>query len=273
MKISTSFKRMMLVSAIVLTAATAHADMDSYFTMGLNDTVRISPSRLGGSVGVSVHCVSQGRFDYWYMTMSLAGGLTTQSASPGQDMIVPFINSSGIDTCLTAQLHYSNLFSQVFAIFWSEITEPGFWDSNNDGTYESYGTVKWEAGTYNDMFSLLLNVPQNFTGGQITIDGHFDSGIDMRGGTTGHLTFYKEVEFIIGYRLGDVNSDDQISIVDLTMLTDYLLSGGSYPYLDPYQLDAADINRDGQVSILDVSILTDMLIGPTSSPGTEELTE
>ena len=64
-----------------------------------------------------------------------------------------------------------------------------------------------------------------------------------------------ETEFPADILRGDVNSDGQVSIGDVTSLIDYLLGGGNI------SIGAADVNLDGQVSIGDVTTLIDYLLG------------
>ena len=254
----------------MLTAAAAHADMDSYMTTGTNDTVRISPHSLGNYVNVMVRGVFQGRTDYWSMTITYLGGLTPIAIIPGPDMTVPYKNANGLDTCCTAQFHYHNSYSDdPISTVWGKIDVPGYWDSNNDGTYETYGTVKWEAGTHR-MFNLSMEVSQNFTQSTILISGYLNPGMDMRGGTTGYVVFQRTVRCIVGYEIGDVNGDEYINIADLMLLTDYLLTEGG---LDQYQLDAADVDRDGVVGFSDVTALTTILSGSVHLNGDEGLAE
>lgn len=260
----------MLSGALLLCAVAAHADMDSYFTMGVNETVRINPSSLGGYAGVTVRAVFQGRSDFWYMTMDYSGGLYPSSVIPGSGMTVHYLDSVGNDTSYTALLHHDYNNIQMKSTFWSSINIPGYWDSNNDGTYETYGTVKWDAGTYDNMFSISFSVPLSFTSGQTTITGYLNSSIDMRGGTTGYVVFQKTVDFIVGYEPGDVNGDGWINISDLTLLTDYLIGSAT---LNQYQLDAADVNRDGEVNISDAICLTDILSGSVNSIPAENPSE
>ena len=55
---------------------------------------------------------------------------------------------------------------------------------------------------------------------------------------------------------GDVNKDGNITITDVTVLIDYLLSGDD----SAISLDNADINLDHSVSIIDVTALIDYLL-------------
>ena len=58
------------------------------------------------------------------------------------------------------------------------------------------------------------------------------------------------------YQRGDVNSDGEVGIADVTALIDYLLSGNS----TGVNLSAADCDQDGGVGIADVTRLIDYLM-------------
>lgn len=55
---------------------------------------------------------------------------------------------------------------------------------------------------------------------------------------------------------GDVDGDGRVSIIDVTELIDYLLSGNS----SAIDLEASDVDGDGRVSIIDVTELIDYLL-------------
>ena len=61
------------------------------------------------------------------------------------------------------------------------------------------------------------------------------------------------------FKRGDVNNDGDVSIIDVTTLIDYLLSGDD----SGINLDAADCNVDSGISILDVTALIDYLLSGT----------
>lgn len=63
------------------------------------------------------------------------------------------------------------------------------------------------------------------------------------------------------FLLGDVNDDGVVSIADVTVLIDYLLSGSSVSI----NTRAADVNEDGSISIADVTSLIDMLLSGSAS--------
>ena len=54
--------------------------------------------------------------------------------------------------------------------------------------------------------------------------------------------------------LGDINDDDNIDVLDVIILIDYILNSASN------QLDGADINNDGDVNIVDVVLLVDIIL-------------
>lgn len=60
---------------------------------------------------------------------------------------------------------------------------------------------------------------------------------------------------VVAITPGDVNGDGYITVSDVTLLIDYLLSGNSN-YYDPM----ADVNCDGVISVADVTALIDMLL-------------
>lgn len=66
------------------------------------------------------------------------------------------------------------------------------------------------------------------------------------------------------FLLGDVNGDGMVSIVDVSLIVDYLL-GVYTPGFNPV---AADLNQDGEVSIIDVVTLVDSLL--ENLPGGED---
>lgn len=74
-----------------------------------------------------------------------------------------------------------------------------------------------------------------------------------------------------GSQRGDVNSDGNVNIADVTFLIDYLLSGQGE--IDPA---SADVDRNGGINIADVTLLIDYLLGgvefPPDEPEAQEFT-
>ena len=55
--------------------------------------------------------------------------------------------------------------------------------------------------------------------------------------------------------IGDVNSDLEVNIADVTFLVDYLLDNTK-----PINREAADVKGDGEINIADVTTLIDFLL-------------
>jgi hypothetical protein len=61
--------------------------------------------------------------------------------------------------------------------------------------------------------------------------------------------------------VGDVNNDGAVSIADVTVLIDYLLSGNA----ESINQDNADVDGDGHITIADVTALIDMLLASANA--------
>lgn len=61
---------------------------------------------------------------------------------------------------------------------------------------------------------------------------------------------------------GDGNSDNNVNILDITFLINYLYNGGSAPQW----LEAGDVNSSGQVNILDITYLINYLYSGGGAP-------
>ena len=228
------------------------AQADNYFTVGENGTLRINPNLISGCKYVPVRLHLDGRIDSWTVTLTYPSGLVPTGFSPSTDVTsIPYQTSDG--TYSTYQALITNYGLNVFS---STITEFGYWDFNNDGIYEPYGTIKWEAGDHDHMFEIPFTILYDCTGDSITLTGNLSSTYDWRGGTTGG-NCYRRVLVKFGYKLGDVNGDENVNISDVN----YLINSAQHDYvnLDSYQVEAADINGDGILNITDINLLINIL--------------
>ena len=73
-----------------------------------------------------------------------------------------------------------------------------------------------------------------------------------------HIVSKQDVNPVL---VGDVNGDDNVTIIDVTALIDLLLGGGEI------NNPAADVNGDGRVNITDLTALIDNLLSGNSSSG------
>lgn len=240
-------------------AAVLPASADRYLTFGVNDTLRVNPSLEDSTQSVMVRAHFDGRLNSWTMTLSLPQGMNLAGYSPCDGMLrIPYFDSSGERAYCSTQLYVNNEGSTV--TLYSSINDPGYWDPNNDGLFETYGSIKWEAGDYEQMFELVFKydeIPQETA--SINITEYLSSSMDLRGFTIPNTYLDKKIWLYAAYRPGDVNGDGMIGIADVTALIDLLLSGETPQSKEV--MDAADLNRDGAIGIADVTALIDLLLG------------
>lgn len=235
-----------------IAAASLLAAADNYFSIGNGERLRVSPDDMYGDITVPVSAHFDGRLDSWRLEFTFPSSVRYLNISPGAGMIVPYKYVDGSDTTCTAVLTV-NFNHDVYS---STIIEYGYWDPDNDGIYESYGTVKWGPGDYDVMFNIQLDILGDCTGDTITIDGHLTSTPDSRGNGVNTL-FFKKFGLVMGYAPGDVTGDSVLTLADVTALVNYLLTDEG---LNAYQLVAADVNEDGYITIDDVTVLTNILL-------------
>ena len=82
--------------------------------------------------------------------------------------------------------------------------------------------------------------------------GYYDVTVSLE---QNYVIIGKVGELIHGYAKGDVNHDCMVSILDVTLLINYLLNGNS----DICTI-CADVSEDNMVSIMDVTALISLLL-------------
>lgn len=248
-----TMKKIFLAASMLLMALPmcGSALNSCYFTIGENDTLRLSPSCYGMMLSIPVHAHFNGRLDTWYARFTYPEGISHSGFTEGADMTVTYTDRNGQEATYTPSLGFET--SGGIGVS-AQMNVDGYWDYNFDNKYESYGRVKWEAGDYNEMFNVQFIVDPTFSGGAITISSSFFSSNDTRGGRIDSpSTGLKTVTVIVETAIGDVNADGFVTVRDVTALIDLLLNGEDIPA-------AADVNRDGTVSIADVTTLIDQLL-------------
>ena len=232
------------------------SNADNYFTIG--DTLRIKPSLLGGYFTTDASAHIDGKMDNFSIVISYPDGFRPRpwhGIEGGEDLTIAYMDVTGTEQTYTASLTISHDYGEVSAY----IPVIGYWDYNMDGILEPYGTAKWNAGDYAQMFTFNMFIDESFRRGWLTFDGHLDSGNDKRGAILADVAFYTRTWVWIGYKKGDVSGNERADIGDITMLIDYTL--GKDIQLDEFQTEAADVNNDGIVDIDDVTMLIDMVLG------------
>lgn len=230
------------------------ANADNCFTLG--DTLRIPPKYLGGYYSTDVKATIDGKMDNFSIVITYPDGFRPRpwhGIEGGEDMTISYTDYTGIEQTYTAALTISNDYGEVS----SYIPVTGYWDYNMDGILEPYGTAKWDAGVYGQMFTFNFFVNESFRSGWLTMDGHLDSGTDKRGAILADVTFFRRTWVYVGYDKGDVDGNGRISIADVTELNDYLLG---CDYIDEFGIEAADMNCDGNVTIIDMTLIIDVLL-------------
>ncbi len=246
-------KKSLITLLVFFTSVAALADNDSYFTLGVNDTLLIHPAYSGQSYWAPVKAHFESRFDSWSITVTYPNGISYEDATRDSGMNVPYVQSDGTSSLFEAVLTLNDT-SHVYS---STIMELGYWDNDHDGNYQSYGTVKWEPGDYNSMFQIELDINSSYRQGNLVLSGELTSTSDDRGGT-GYSTFEKTIKVIVGYRKGDVNGDGYLDAGDVTAITAFAL--GNRPY-DDFQLAAGDMNGDGILDLVDVTAVIALVLG------------
>ena len=129
-------------------------------------------------ITVPVKAHFDARVSAFQVDITLPEGLTASNLEAGSDLTLSYLDKNGNNQTMTA-----NLYKSGFNTFLSAISTPGYW--NSPSGLEMYGVVKWEAGDYDEMVLLTLDVASNFTGGEILVNYDLSSGNDTRGGTIG----------------------------------------------------------------------------------------
>lgn len=150
---------------------------DSYLYL---DDFEVIP---GQRITVPVKANFDGRVSGFQLDLTYPQGLTPVSIREGGDMAITYLESDGSEQTQSPAFYPNQAHDCCIAIF----TNAGFWDPDGDGMYEQYGVIKWEAGAYDEMLLLTLNVDEGFTGDEIMLETELSSGSDTRGGTVTDL--------------------------------------------------------------------------------------
>ena len=245
---------------LLLSVGTALADSYLYV-----DDLELSQD--GSDMIVPVHAHFDARVAIFMVDFYLPDRLHIVSVRQGEDMPVRYLNANGEGVISSPKLTRNNSENgelvRYIAYADADLMNTGYWDPSGDGNYESYGSIKWEAGDYDQMLYLRLRDNEPYQEGEqdeIYIVTRPLSSSDPRGGTViengdndQEFTWTSAVFALPGTSPGDVNGDGRLSISDVTGLIDLLLSGNMPPA-------AADVNGDGKVSIADVTALINYLL-------------
>ena len=246
-----------IINFLIALLATFSATAVNYFTIDgvASDTLRIHPLYVSSGKMLTIGAHFGARLDFWHLDITYPNGLSYGNYyEEGEDLDVPYKNRWGEDSICHAD--FVMLLSGT--AFMASLTTKGYYDPDGDGNYDTYGTVKWEAGDYPELFKIRLCIDNTFHCDTLRIHSLLSSTHDWRGETVGPgVDVYQNIIIHVGYQRGDVNGDGLVNISDVTALNHYLLLQDG---LDQYQLEAADMNCDGNVTINDVTTLINILL-------------
>ena len=218
-------------------------------TITMGDSIRIKPAKLTGYTQHQVVMHNDGYCDAWNMNVTYPEGLCPKlvaGITPLDGMTIPFTDRHGESQVYEAPLNVS----AAYATIGSTITERGYWDIDEDGLFDSYGTAKWAPGAHN-LFEFNFYVAPEFRGGYVIFDGRITSGADERGAILSDVRIYKKCWMWVGYKPGDVNGSERYDVGDVTDIIAYIL--GKDVSLDEFGYAALDANRDGIVNVADAT--------------------
>ena len=139
----------------------------------------VEPADLSGQLGQEVEIPLKAHFDYavsaFQCDFIFPEGLTLLDIEVGSDINFTYKNERGRDKTTNALFiaEVSNM------LFLTAHAEYGYWQV--DGEWEPYGVNKWLAGDYEEMAILIVDVAEDFTGGDITVETQPNCGdVDER---------------------------------------------------------------------------------------------
>ena len=154
---------------------TGSAFADCFFDI---DDFTVTPEQLGTEIELCIKAEFSARLDAWQLDLTYPEGLTPVDAELGADGYIPYLNASGSSRIYTPTFIYNADYTR----FMAATMDAGYWyDDNDDLT--SYGMIKWEGGSYEEMVILHVQVSPDFQGGEIIMDTNCGSSADARGGT------------------------------------------------------------------------------------------
>ena len=154
-------------------------------------------------------------FDYFVsafqIDLTLPAGMTVVGATAGSDMSISYVNEYGLDDVYNSRLYCNNDFTRYIAAN----QDGGYWTVN--GSFEMYGTVKWDPGDYDEMFLIEIEVSSDFMGGDLVVQTQPSSGYDNRGPVCPRGQVFCKVATVRPYGSGTGDEPSEDPIVGFTM--------------------------------------------------------
>ena len=168
-------KKFLFTLAALLMASSA-------FAIDLTSTdLEITSEMIGKQQLLPINVVLNDEYvNGWEMTITYPEGVTAGNPKKNTAVLNQYVpNADGDDEVVTPLGDcLANRIVQAYGT-------AGYWDSDGDGTYESYGAVKiGPTGTFK-LYDLRVTPNEGFTGGDIVIEWMINGGFDHRNGQTG----------------------------------------------------------------------------------------
>ena len=222
-----------------------------FFNQFFIEDFEISPTDLGHEITIPVKANFEGYVSSWDVELDFPEGLTPIAFSPGRDMTVEYCNYRGNQDSGRAYCIHNNDFTHFVATIVA-----GNYIPTEDEEYEMSGSIKWEPGSYEEMFLLTVRVDEGFSGGNINVHSKTTFGKDLRFDTLFYPTTMEYPGNYGGWWPGDVNGDGCDDMSDVTVYMNYLVD----PSNQSIFADAADIHSDGVIDLRDLEKLIDYLL-------------
>ena len=123
----------------------------------------------------------------------------------------------------------------------------------------------WDSPKYEDSFDLKIWLYIQ-SEASVTGSGKYYEIGNAFNGLIKEMRFYREAPTPDMLMVGDIDGDGAITVQDLVLLSDCILSGGNLDVFDENVIANGDINGDGSVDVNDLIMLMDIIL-TESGPG------
>ena len=119
---------------------------------------RVTPDQIGTEIALTVKAEFSARVSSWQVDFTYPEGLTPTRAEAGSDYGISYINAYGHTAMYDPSFYYTTSYSR----FIGYTMDAGYWYDPDTENLTSYGIIKWEGGTYEEMFILYVEVTDEF---------------------------------------------------------------------------------------------------------------
>ena len=250
-------KKLLLLLVALFLATSAYAEC-TFFVDPTEFGITKDNIQNGDEIIIPIHANFSARVSAWDLYITFPEGMTVSFMETGQDFMIQYKNKRGRDATVVPPLNNSSEPSE----HWTAANiELGYYQV--DGSWVSYGTVKWEAGEYEEMLLMYAVFDENYHGGDLVMTLMATSDSDLRGGTVNEngdagqyfttTTTLQDPNPTTPQIQNDINVDGELNITDLNAIINAILTGyGS--------IMSMDVNGDGEINIADCNVMIDIIL-------------